>query len=164
MKKDLEELFESNYSKVYGFIYSLCRDVEAARELTQESFLKAIESIDRYNGKCKFSVWLCQIGRHLWYQYLEKRKREMPVGDDIYTLADGNAVSGNPEDEVICRSEAERVLDEIMRLSEEAGTVMLLRILQDMSFKEIGYVLSKSENWARVTYFRAKEKVIKELS
>ena len=71
----MEELFKENAKLLYAYLCSLCHDESLAEELTQETFYKACLSIDRYDESCKFSTWLCQIGKHTYYQYLEKHKR-----------------------------------------------------------------------------------------
>lgn len=156
----MEELYRQSVKTVYGFVYSLCGNDELARDITQETFLKAIESIHRYNGQCKFSVWLCQIARHLWYQYLSKSGREIPSGDDIYSLAD-RRLSESAEDALIRQEDVRDVFSIISRMSKDTGEVMLLRLLFEMSFKEIGFILGRSENWARVTYYRGKERLLR---
>ncbi len=65
----MKEIFRQNAKTVYGFLYSLCKDENLAEDLTQETFLKAIESIHRFDGSCKISTWLCQIAKHLLYQH-----------------------------------------------------------------------------------------------
>lgn len=156
----MEELYRNCSGTVYGFLYSLCKNRELAEDLCQETFLKAIESIDRYNGQCKFSVWLCQIGRHLWYQYLRKNSRELPFGDDLSDVMDSRKRVKSVEEIVTLESEIENLMDVISGLSEEKREVVVLRLFQEMSFKEIGFVLGRTENWARVTYYRAKEHIV----
>lgn len=156
----MEELYKKSEKTVYGYMFSLCGDTELAKDLTQEVFLKAIESIGRYNGKCKISVWLCQIGRHLWYQHLSKNKREVPVGDDIDALSNRSRFAVSAEESVMIKNDVCTVLEFISLLPEMARTVVVLRLLYEMSFREIGNICEKSENWARVTYYRSKERII----
>lgn len=68
----MDDMYVKNANMVYYFILAQCHDEELAQDLMQETFLRAYKSLDRYNGTCKVSVWLCQIAKHLWYQYLEK--------------------------------------------------------------------------------------------
>lgn len=156
----MEKLYKDSIKTVYGYMYSLCGNAELANDLTQETYLKAIESIDRYNGQCKFSVWLCQIGKHLWYQYLAKQGREIPAGDDIFILKDADRHQMSAEDTYIATDELHNLFDIIVSLDESYRQVLLLRLVFELSFKEIGLYLSRTENWARVTYYRGKEKVL----
>ncbi|CAN4042458.1 plasmid mobilization relaxosome protein MobC, partial [Dysosmobacter welbionis] len=75
---NMEEIYQAHARTVYKFLLSQCHDADLAEELTQETFYQAVRSIDRFNGSCKVSVWLCQIAKHLWYQHLRKRKPEEP--------------------------------------------------------------------------------------
>lgn len=157
----MDKLYNETHKTVYGYLYCLCKDKDLANDLTQETYLRAMESIGRYNGSCKFSVWLCQIGRHIWYQYLAKAVREIPSGDDVYTLADQSGMGRSAESEVFLAEDTRKVLQIIMGLPGYSGEVMILRLLYGLSFREVGFILKRSENWARVTFYRAKEKVLK---
>ena len=70
----MDEIFQQNAKIVYHFLYSMCRDENLAEDLTQETFLKAIESIQRFDRSCKISTWLCQIAKHLLYQHWARYK------------------------------------------------------------------------------------------
>ena len=85
--KDLDAVYRQHAQTVYKFLLSQCRDPQTAEELTQETFYQAVRSIDRFDGGCKVSVWLCQIAKHLWYQHLRKANRETELPEDclLYT-------------------------------------------------------------------------------
>lgn len=154
----MEELYRENARIVYHFLYSLCHDPQLAEDLTQETFLRAFQSLDRYNGNCKISVWLCQIAKHLLYQYWEKSRHEIPMETEVKEETAGNA---DPEHQVLTKIELFQVLEEMQKLPERMREVMYLRITGDLSFKEIGEILGRSENWARVTFYRGKERLLK---
>ena len=78
--EDMSRLYQQHAQTVYKFLLAQCRDAHLAEELTQETFYQAIRSVDRFNGSCKVSVWLCQIAKHLWYQHLRKHRREAAEG------------------------------------------------------------------------------------
>ncbi len=149
----MEELYKENGALVYHFLLSKCRDPALAEDLTQETFLQAIQSIDSYNGSCKISVWLCQIGKHLLYRHWAKQKESIPLEDTDWMLSDGTEV----ERQVLAREELLGVLGRLHKLPVNMREVMYLRISGDLSFKEIGQIMGRSENWARVNFFRAKE-------
>ena len=82
--KDLDTVYRQHAQTVYKFLLSQCRDPQTAEELTQETFYQAVRSIDRFDGSCKVSVWLCQIAKHLWYRHLQKNKRQTEsLSEDI---------------------------------------------------------------------------------
>ncbi len=175
----MEELYRENARIVHHFLLSLCHDRELAEDLTQETFLQAHLSLERYDGSCKLSTWLCQIAKHLYYRHLAKYGREIPseqMGGGCAETAGsvssdagkgGTGKSGGPdrasqpEETVIRRLELLDVLKEMQKLPQQTREVMYLRLTGELSFREIGEILGKSENWARVTFYRGKEKLIR---
>lgn len=152
----MEELFKENAKLLYSYLYSLCQNESLAEELTQETFYKACLSIDRYNESCKFSTWLCQIGKHTYYQYLEKNKQIAPteITEDL------SVTKISAERQALSRIELLKTLKQLHTLSEDMREVIYLRSFGDLSFREIGDIMGRSENWARVTYFRARTQLI----
>lgn len=154
----MDELYKQNVKIVYHFLLSKCHNELLAEDLTQETFLQAYKSIERYNGKCKVSVWLCQIAKHLWYQYLQKNKHEIVQEIPNDQLATTNEVTIK---QVLDRLELKDVLKEMQKLPAQMREVMYLRITGDLSFKDVGEIMGRSENWARVNFYRGKEILLK---
>lgn len=153
----MEELYEEYSKIVYHFLCSLCRDAMLAEELTQETFLQAFLSLERFDGSCKLSVWLCQIAKHLYYQHLRKTGREVPTAQS--QLSESKAAD-NPEQAAIAKLELIDVLKEMQKLSPQMREVIYLRVMGQLSFQEIGEIVGRSENWARVTFYRGKEQLL----
>lgn len=154
----MEELYKENIKIVYHFLYTLCHEESLAEELTQETFLKAYQSIGRYDGSCKISTWLCSIAKNTYHQYLSKNSRQ--VLKDFTMEEEISEIT--PEREVLAKIELLDVLKLMQNLPERMREVMYLRITGALTFKEIGEILGKSENWARVNYYRGKERIVKE--
>lgn len=152
----MEELYEQNAKIVYHFLCSRCHDEGLAEELTQETFLQAYKSLERYDGSCKVSTWLCQIAKHLYYRYLQKHNREIPAEIEEEQIISRE----DTERQVLSKLELLDVLTEMQKLPDKMREVMYLRISGDLSFKEIGEIMGKSENWARVNFYRGKEKLL----
>ena len=157
---DMDSVYQEYASLVYRFLYSYTRDVEWSQELMQETFLRAVGSISRYDGSCKLSVWLCQIAKHVWYQELRKKKHVETVELADY-LPDNSVLDG--ETSVLNQENKIELYQAIHHLSELEREVVLYRITGDLSFREIGAILGKSENWSRTVFYRAKQKIKKEL-
>ena len=151
-----EELYKKYVDLIFRYLMSLCHDVDLAEELTQETFFRAIQSSFKVQENCKVSSWLCQIAKHVWYQELEKRKKYsfQPLDESIVSEKD------SPEETAIHTGEKMILYRKIHELKEVEKEVVLLRITGEFSFKEIGEIFKKSENWARVTFYRAKQKLI----
>lgn len=153
---DMERFYRENYNIVYGYLLSLCADVHLAEDLTSETFLRAILKIESYDGRVRASTWLCAIGRNLYFNERKKQKRrsrlEGVMSMEEYTM----------EEKLIQSQSAERIRAMVSRLEEPKRQVFLMR-WQGMSFRDIGSALGKSENWARVTFFRAKERIMQQM-
>ena len=151
---DLDQIYRQHAQTVYKFLLAQCRDEHLAEELTQETFYQALRSCDRFDGSCKVSTWLCQIAKHLWYRELERRRKHAePLVEDI------PAVDPTAEEQLQSRETVVELFRRAHDLSAEAREVFLLRLAGELSFREIGEIFGRSENWARVTYYRAKQKV-----
>ena len=152
----METLYRENVKIVSHYLFSMCGDEELVKDLTQETFLKAYESLERFDGSCKISTWLCQIAKHLLYQYWAKAGRQVPMEPD-----ETKPAKEDTENTVLKRVELIDCLKELQKLPEQMREVMYLRVMSDLSYREIGEIMGKSENWARVNFYRAKELLLK---
>lgn len=153
----MEELYRQYVQIVYRFLMSACRDSRLAEDLTQETFLRAWESLERFDHSCRISTWLCQIAKHVLYQHWEKYGRERPAEPDLQIPAPEDT-----ESQALRRVELAEVLEAFWALGPDMRQVVSLRAMEGLTYKEIGGIMGKSENWARVTYFRAKEILARE--
>ena len=154
----MDELYRAHANMIYRYLLALSGDVHTAEELTQETFYQAVRCIDRYDGSCKETTWLCAIAKNLYQAWQRKHWRETEV------LEDSLPSDKTPESDVLHRLEYLELLQQIHTLEESGREVLYLRLFGQLSFREIGEVLHKSENWARVTFYRGKEKLKKELN
>ena len=153
--EDMREVYRQHAQTVYKFLLAKTRDEHLAEELTQETFYQAVKSVDRFDGSCKVSVWLCQIAKHLWFQHLRKQKREAPVSPEDLPEAPGPSA----EERLLEQEGRMDLLRLVHGLPEPAREVVYLRAFGGLSFREIGDVCGRTETWARVTFYRSKEKL-----
>ncbi|MDE6909554.1 MAG: sigma-70 family RNA polymerase sigma factor [Lachnospiraceae bacterium] len=157
---DMDAVYQEYANLVYRFLYSHTHDADWSQELMQETFLRAVDSISRYDGSCKLSVWLCQIAKHVMWQELRKRKRvetvELTVDLPDLSIADGEAC-------VIGMECTQKLYQAIHLLPELEKEVVLYRMTGELSFRQIGEILGKSENWSRTVFYRAKQKLRREM-
>lgn len=153
----MDELYEQNAKIVYRFLYSTCHNEQLAEDLTQETFLQAYKSIERFDGSCKISSWLCQIAKHLLYRHYQKSKHEVLSELEEEQTADDRFDSHAVVNHAIAKLELLEVLKEMQKLPAWMREVIYLRITGELSFREIGEIMGRSENWARVTFYRGKE-------
>lgn len=155
---DIERAYTLHAQEVYRYLLSLSHDRDLAEELTQETFFRAMRTISNYDGSCKLSVWLCQIGKHLWYQWLDKRSRWKQV-----ELTDEVQGGESPEKSTLLYMEKTSLYKAIHSLPEPMRELVHMRLTGEFSFAEIGQIMGKSENWARTTFYRAKQKIMEEM-
>ena len=153
---EIEQIYKKYYTVIYKYLLCLTKDADTAEELTQETFYKMIKKINTFKGNSKISVWLCEIGKNLWYDELRKNKYKTISYDEIKNQSSSTDCI---ENEIINKEEFDKTNKKIEQLDELSKRVLYLRINSDMSFKEIGDILGKSETWSRVTFYRAKQKI-----
>lgn len=155
---DFEEIFAQNYDIVYGYIMKRCADPHLAEEITQQAFFNAFLQIGRFRGDCKISVWICQIAKNELCAYYRKNRNKVAFPEEL--LCDDEEMFTKLENEEM----KQLILSKIHCLQEPYREVFYLRILGDLSFREIGKIMEKNESWARVTYYRARMQIKEELS
>ena len=155
---EFEQIYRTYFQDVYHFACKLSKDKIAAEEITSETFFKAMRSIEQFRGECEIRVWLCQIAKNVYFDQYKNSRREAPL-QETEEIADTVKI----EDVFLegCQSmEIHRILH---RLKEPYKEVFMLRILGELTFRQIGASFGKTENWACVTYHRAKDKIQKQL-
>ena len=158
---NIEELYRTYFDIVYRYICSVSQDGSLAEEVTQETFFKALKKADQFRGDCDVRVWLCQIAKNTLYDHLKKQKKQL-LGDE--RLEEAESADGELlEEKLAQRSQAMEIHKVLHSLSEPYKEVFSLRTFGELTFREIGMLFGKSENWARVTYYRARVKIREEL-
>lgn len=153
-REAFEKLYETYYMRVYSYVMTLAGKQHMAEEITQETFYKAFTAKSTFRGESNEVTWLCAIARNLFHD--EMRRQSKSAEADL----DANADSGiNIESEVEDRDASYRIHQALQELEEPYRRVFELRIFGELSFREIGDICEKTENWARVTYHRAKLKL-----
>ena len=154
--ESMNQIYQKYAKTVYGYIFAKTNDHQIAEELTQETFYQGIKSINRYDGSCKISTWLCAIAKNQLKTYYRKNPKMAELTDDEHG---GKTAENQALDNLMTGD----ILKVIHNQKEPYREVLYLRILGALTFKDIGNILGKSENWARVTFYRGKEKLKGEL-
>ena len=154
--QDIEKIYEEYFETVNKYLFCLTKNNDISEELTQETFYKAVKKIDTYKGECKMSVWLCQIAKNLWYDECRKNKKLKNISEEeLLNIEEKSTI----EENIVSEEEKIEIYKKMQKLDEKTREVMYLRISGELSFKEIGIILNKTENWARVTFYRGKNKL-----
>ena len=154
MQEDFDQIYQNCFDPVYRYVLSLSENPAVAEEITQETFFKALQSLDQFQGKSSLKSWLCAIAKNQWLS--EQRKKSVQPVDEISHLAD---TSAGPEEKIVCLDESMRIHRLLHHLDEPYREVFTLRTLGQLSFRDIGELFGKSENWACVVYHRARIRI-----
>lgn len=155
--QNIEEIYKEYCNTIYKYLVCLTHNEEIAEDLTQETFAIAVKEINKFRGECKVSVWLCQIAKHLWWKQLKKDKTNKNISFEELTI-DLESLD-NTEETIYENEEKIKFLKSLQKLDSISKDVVYLRIMGNLSFIEIGEILDKTPNWARVTFYRAKQKI-----
>lgn len=156
-----QKVYEEYAQPVYRFLLSLTGSDDLAEELLAETFYQAFRYIDRFEGRCSIYTWLCQIGKNAWLKEVRRSKRYRELRLEDVNFPDQKL---SIEDQIVNREMYLKVLKGVQELPEPYRDVFILHTLGDVTLKEIANMYEKTESWARVTYFRAKQKIVQEVS
>lgn len=156
---DFEKIYREHGKTIYSFLFSLSHDEHLSEELTQETMFRAILNYDSFRGDCKLSVWLCQIAKNLYYEWYNKNKKTLSLDETFISYADEKDFSLDLAD----KETAHDILQQLHTLDEPYKEVFMLHALGDVSLKDISRLFQKSDSWARVIYYRAKNMMIAKL-
>ncbi len=148
-KKRMEEIFQKHARTVYRYLLSRTANADLAEELTQETFFRAVQNADQYDGSSSVSTWLCGIARNVHLEWIRKN----PAAEE---LPENTAAGQSPEDQLMASLDRVDLLRLIHALPETLKEIMYLRIFGNLSFKEIAEIVGRSENDVRVQYYRAR--------
>ena len=156
MDKLNEDIYNKYFNIVYKYILKIAQNESIAEEISQETFYKAIKNIHEFKGNSNIVTWLCTISKNIYYTEYNRNKKNISFSE----LQDNVLKNTDSLDEIVIKNEEkEQLHKEIKKLDAITQKVILLRITEELSFKEIAALLNKSENWARVTYYRGKTKI-----
>lgn len=154
---EFDKIYQTYFNDVFLYILKLSGDEGLAEEITSETFFKAMRAIDKFRGDSDIRVWLCQIAKNTYFSYLKKHNRVTAI-EDVNEL--DAPTSLNLEQKLIDRNKAMNIHAHLHDLPEPYKEVFMLRVFGELSYKQIGNLFSKTENWACVTFYRAKNKIL----
>lgn len=155
-----KDIYEEYGKPVYRFLLSLSCNEDLAEELTQETFYQAFLYIDRFQNKCNIYTWLCQIGKNAWIKEYKRKGRY--DADNIESLQiESKEIS--LESKVIQDEKIAIARKAIYQLEEPYREVFILKVFGELKLKDIASQFDKSESWARVTYYRARAKIMEDM-
>ncbi len=160
MLKEFDEIYKRYAKKIYGFLYRLSRDAGLSEDLLQETFYRAIKNSESFRGDSSIDTWLCQIARNCYFDYLRKNRIQF---EDIELYSERISSNGDGVEKHLIQSEMKERIFAICKLLGTRGDVFILHAVNELNYDEIGKLYDHSDVWARVTYFRAKDYIRKEM-
>ena len=155
---DFEMVFQNNNQFIFRFLMKLCGDASLAEELPQETFFRAYMNMSALRNEEKVAVWLCQIAKNTYFAWFNEQKRKQPVSQPIPADSTPDIAELFEEKELACRA-----FSILHALEEPYKEVFMFSGFGGLSLKDISAMFGKSESWARVTYYRAKQKIMEGL-
>lgn len=152
-QEKIEKLYETCYMRVFSYAMTLAGERSQAEEITQETFFRAFSKQSEFRGESDEVTWLCAIAKNYWLDEKRRGKRTEAMPEEMTDLGAG------PEQAAVDRDSSFRIHMALHQLEEPYREVFELRVFGELSFREIGMIFSKTENWARVTYHRARLKL-----
>lgn len=157
----MEEIYKEYSKIVYNYLFSLTNNTDIAEELMQETFYSAVKNINKYRKEASIKTWLCKIAKNKWIDYYKKIQKSNEI--NIEDVNEKYLYTDTFEDDYLNRDELVNFYKKINKLDEKSKEVVYLRIRAYFNFKEIGSIMGKSEEWARITFYRAKIKLKEDL-
>lgn len=158
-KKAAEKLYDACYMQVYSYVMTLVKDQHKAQEITQETFFKAITAKQTFRGESECSSWLCAIAKNIFIDSTRKSSRYQDEPDE--NLADSDT---DIEQSIIDSETSFRIHMLLHEMEDPYKEVFELRVFGELSFAQISAIFHKTESWARVTFHRARMKLIERMN
>ena len=150
---EFEQIYREHFDTVYRFLMRLCRDAPLAEELAQETFFRAMQSLNKFDGRCRVDVWLCQIARNAYYSHCRRQKDKKHILPEIDSGQD-------MQNTILDQEQAMIIYAHLHELNEPYKEVFMLRLFGELEYSQIAKLFGKTESWSRVTYHRAKMKLM----
>ena len=150
---DFEQMYNEHFSDVYKYILSLCQNEAIAEEITQETYFKAMQSIEKFNGTCTVYVWLCQIAKNTHFSLCKKQKRFVSCDDEDWQ-SEADIVTA-----YLDKDTSKRLHILLHNLGEPYKEVFTLRVFGELPFIQIAELFGKTDSWARLIFYRAKKQL-----
>ena len=152
---EFEAIYTKYFESVYKYVFSLCRNETEAEYVTQEAFYKAMEHLNQFDGRCKLYVWLCQIAKNTFFTYAKKQKRYTSETD----IESHEPIESNFESKLLEKETVWEIHKLLHQLSEPYKEVFSLRVFGELPFSQIGELFGKTDSWARLIFYRAKNEL-----
>lgn len=168
-----EELVVERSGEIYGLLFRLTENSEEARDLTQETFLRAFQNIDRFRGDADVRTWIYRIAinqarnRFRWWR---RRRRDATVSLDQKQGESGQSIIGtlaepseNPEQQTLARERELALRSALQRLGQAYRETVILRDIEGFTYEEIAETLGINVGTVKSRLARGRQELRKKL-
>ena len=154
-----EVLYVRYHEQIFRYVYQRVDDKDAAKDITQQIFLKAMTNLNKYEQRgLPFASWLYRIAKSETYEALRQDQKLRCVNIDDTQLADMMGELGEKEEDRVEKYSA-KLADAIAELDEDDLQFIEMRFFEKRSFQEIGDILKITANYAKVRTYRVIDKL-----
>ncbi len=159
---DFTQLVKTYETAVFRIVMGFVHQKEDAEDITQEVFVKAFQSLDRFAGRSSFSTWLFRIAIHTSLNELKKRKRKRiwSIAAEMLQFPSGNK---DPEEEMTGKSEQDQIRKAIDTLPEKQRMAFILSRYEELPQKEVAQIMEVTEGAVEQLLLRARDNLKKTL-
>ena len=151
---DFEQIYSMYFADVERYLLAITKNADLAEELTAQTFFLALKSLSKFQGQCDIRTWLCAIARNCYFSHLRKLRPTVSV-DELIIPDIGPSI----EEQLFDKESAMHICRYLHKLPEPYKEVFYLRVFGQMTFSDIGNIFGKTQNWACVTFHRARQKI-----
>lgn len=152
---DFDFIYQTYFKDVFLYLRSLSANDDVAEEIAQETFVKALKSIENFDGTKDIRAWLFTIAKNTYFTYCKRQK--IFVGEEpSNNISDPQSIF---TDRIVDEESAFRIHQFLHDMKEPYKEVFSLRVFGELSFEKIALLFGKSSSWARVVFYRAKMQI-----
>lgn len=151
---DFEKVYSEHSDFIYKYLLKMCGNGSLAEELTQETFFRAYMNFSGLRDENKASSWLCSIAKNTYFAWYNEHKKRSDFDENAEKADEADIESIFERKEL-----TEKAFACLHELEEPYKEVFMLCVFGQLSLKDISKLFGKSESWARVTFYRAKQKL-----
>lgn len=152
---DFDLIYQTYFEDVFLYLRGLSNSETIAEEITQETFMKALKALDRFDGSKDIKAWLFTIAKNTYFTYCKRQKLflEIVIVDNIAAPQSDFTLCVEDEESAFC------IHQFLHQMKEPYKEVFTLRVFGELPFEKIAALFNKSSGWARVVFYRAKVQI-----
>ncbi|MFD2925843.1 RNA polymerase sigma factor SigX [Halobacillus naozhouensis] len=158
MKPFFEELYEKYHRDLFQFIYYMVKNRQAAEDLTQEVYIKVLQSYQSFDGRSSEKTWLFSIARHVTIDYFRKQGRKRKKIMEFFNWEEkGDSLKDNealPDEVAELNDRMREVYEALDQCTVDQKSVIILRYIQGMTIQETAAILQFTESKVKTTQHR----------